>query len=105
VGHGESSALPIRHRIFDAKTIEIDCDVDIRATKISCKLLELIAPGFPQDRSATLSIFHRPIVGPGMNFESSAALSAAISKNIVRPPAFKVSATPDRDALHMFELE
>jgi len=105
VGHCESSALPIRHRIFRAQTIEIDCDVNIRAAKTSRKVFKLIAPVFAQDRSATLSIFHRPIVGPRMDFQSSAALSAAISKNIVRPPAFKISATPDRDALHMFELE
>src|SRR5205807_4821801 len=53
----------------------------------------------------TLSIFDRSIVGPGINFQSPAALSAAISENIVRPPAFKISATPDRDVLHLFELE
>src|SRR5438876_11423570 len=54
---------------------------------------------------APLSIFRRAIVDPGMNFETTGAFGAAIGENIVRPPAFKISAAPDRDMLHVREFE
>src|SRR5712691_11248448 len=65
----------------------------------------MVAPVFLQDRAATLSIFHRAIVGPGMNLQAAFALAAAIGENVVRPPAFKIPAAPDRDVLNVRELE
>jgi hypothetical protein len=102
---GESSVLPVRQRFFVAKTIEIDRHINIRAVEIRDKLFEQAAPVFPQDRAGTLSIFRRAIVGPGMDLEAAASLCAAVRKNVVWPPAFKISTAPDRDMLNMGKLE
>jgi len=69
------------------------------------ELLELFSPVFAQDRSGTLSIFHRTIIGPGINFQFAVALSAAVGENVVGPPAFKIPAAPDRDVLQLLEFE
>lgn len=40
-----------------------------------------------------------------MNFQFPVALRGTIRKNIVRPPAFEVSTTPDRDPLDQGKVE
>jgi hypothetical protein len=65
----------------------------------------MFAPITLQDRPASLSIFHRAIVGPGMNFEPAFAFTSAIRKNIVRPPALEISAAPDCNVLNVRELK
>lgn len=40
-----------------------------------------------------------------MNFEFAVALGRTVRKNVVRPPAFKISAAPNGDALEQRKLE
>ena len=40
-----------------------------------------------------------------MDFEPAFALATAICENVVRPPALKISAAPDRDVLNVREIE
>ena len=105
IGDRELAALPICHCLFEAKTIEIDRHINIPALEIRGEALKVLAPVLLEDRSATLSIFRRAIVGPGMNFEPVVPLGRTIGKNIVRPPTLEISATPDRDVLHMGKLK
>ena len=105
IGNFESAILPIRRRIIRAQTIQVDCDVNVLVAQIRCELFELVTPILAQDRARALSIFDWPIVGPGMNFEPAGALRAAIRENVVRPPTFEISAAPNRDMLHMRQLE
>src|SRR5205809_558923 len=65
----------------------------------------MFLPVLAQDSARTLSIFHRAIVDPGMNFEPAGPFGASIGENIMRPPAFEIPAPPDRDMLHVLELE
>ena len=65
----------------------------------------MIAPIATQDRSPPLPIFRRTIVGPGMYFESPVAFRAPIAKNLMRPPALEVAATPHAHAPHMREFQ
>ena len=65
----------------------------------------MFPPILAQNRSAPLSIFHRPLIGPGMNFQTAGAFRAAISKKLSWPPALKIAAAPNADAPHMRELE
>lgn len=65
----------------------------------------MFPPIVAQNRAATLSIFHRSLIGPGMNFQTAGAFRAAISKKLPRPPALKISTTPNADALHMWQFE
>ena len=97
----EAAAFPIRHRLFAAKTIKIDRNVNTGVTKIVDRGFEMFAPVTPQNRASSLSIFRRPIVCPGMHFKNARAFSATIAENLVRPPAFEITATPNCDVLHM----
>lgn len=101
----ESATFPICDRVVCAKTIEIDRDVNLSAAEIGSEILEATAPVFRQDCTGTLSIFHRAIVSPGMNFKPAFAFGPTIGENIVRPPAFEISAAPNCDVLHMRQLE
>ena len=105
IDNRKPAALPIRDRFFRAQTIEIDRDVNIGAAKIARELFEMFPPILAQNRSAPLSIFHRPLIGPGMNFQTAGAFRAAISKKLSRPPALKIAAAPNADAPHMRELQ
>ena len=40
-----------------------------------------------------------------MNLEPPFPLRSAVREDIVRPPAFEISAAPDRDVLNLFKLE
>src|SRR5207237_9574724 len=73
----ESPTLPICHRVPRAETIEIDRNINISPTETSNEHFEMVAPIVPQDRAATLSMFHRAIVGPRMNFEPPFAFTSA----------------------------
>ena len=99
IGNAKFAILPIRLRFFIAETIEIDRHVNIRATEISDKLFKQVAPVFLQNRAGMCSIFRRAIVSPRMNFEPAAALCTAIRENVMGPPAFKISAAPNRNML------
>jgi hypothetical protein len=99
------ATFPICDRIIRPKTIEIDRNINISLAEIGNEHFEMSAPIFLQDRTATLSIFNRPVISPGMDFKSAYALGAAVGKNIVRPPALEISASPNGDVLDVRELK
>ena len=105
IDNRKPAVLPVGHSVFGAKTIEIDGDVNIRTSQPSSEFLEMCPPVFAQDRAAPLSIFRRMIVRPGMNFEFAGAFGAAISKNLMWPPTFKISTAPNADLPHMRKLQ
>ena len=65
----EPATLPICHRVIRPKTIEIDRDVNILATQIRSECFEIFSPILAQDCAATLSIFDRTLISPGVNFQ------------------------------------
>ena len=103
--HRKPPAFPICDRFFAAKTIKIDRNINIGPTETSNEHFEMVAPIVPQDRAATLSMFHRAIVGPRMNFEPPFAFTSAVCENIVWPPALKIAAAPNRDVLDVRKLK
>ena len=105
IGDTELPVLPVCESVIRSETIKIDRDINIRAADFFRELLELFSPAFAQDRAGTLSIFHRTIIGPGMNFQFTVALSAAVGENVVGPPTLKTSAAPNRNVLQPPELE
>ena len=105
VRHDKPPVLPICDDVLRAETIEIDRDVNARANEPRRERLKTFAPVFAQDRAAPLSISRRPIVRPRMHFEPAFSFGAAIRENIVRPPAFEISAAPDRNVLDVQQLE
>lgn len=102
---GKPPVLPIGSRVFCAQTIQIDRDVNIGGTQIGRELFEFASPGLLQNRARTFLVLDRTIIGPGMDFESAAALPAAIGENIVRPPAFEIPAPPNRDMPDVRQFE
>ena len=101
----ESAILPICHGVLRTKTIEIDCDVNFATRGIRRECLKFFPPILAQDGPAALSIFHRTLVSPGMNFKPAFSFAAPIGKDIVRPPAFEISAAPNGNVLNVRELE
>lgn len=101
----EAAIFPVRRGIFRAQAIEIDCDVDVFIAKTCCERFELPTPVFAQERAAFLSIFAWTIVRPWMHFECASALRTAVSQNVVWPPTFETPTTPDRNMLHLLDLE
>ncbi len=95
IDNREATALPIRYRLFHAQTIEIDCDVNIFPGQIIYKLLKALAPIVAKNRARPLPVFLRTIVCPGMHFEPAGAFGAPVPENLMWPPAFKVTATPN----------
>lgn len=95
--HRESTAFPIRDRLFRAQTIKIDRDVDIRSRQLTGEPRETLAPIRAQDRPAPGLIGDGTVVRPGMHFESSLAFRAPVAEELARPPALEVSATPHAD--------
>jgi hypothetical protein len=61
----------------------------------------MLAPVVAQNGAATLLIFRGPSIRPWMNVKNACSLRATIAKQLVRPPAFKISATPNADAAHV----
>ena len=49
IGHREATALPVRHRLFDAQAIEIDRDVDIFVGETFRKFFKTLAPILAQN--------------------------------------------------------
>ena len=104
IGNGESTALPVRHRFFPAQTVEIDCDVDIFASEAFRKFFKAQAPIVAKNCASPLSIFRRAIVSPRMHFQNPGALRAAVSKDLVGPPALEISAAPNCHVLDVRQL-
>jgi len=69
------------------------------------KLLETLAPILTEDGALSLSIFHWAIVCPRMYFKCARAFSATIAENLVRPPAFEITATPNAHTSHMWKFQ
>src|SRR6202048_3375216 len=65
----------------------------------------MLAPIITQNRAAPLSIFERPPIGPRVDFELAGAFRPAIAENLLRPPAFEISAAPDADFLNARKFE
>jgi len=61
----------------------------------------MLAPIVAKNRASPLSIFRRAIISPRMHSQDPGALRAAVPENLVRPPALKISATPNR---HVFNV-
>jgi len=55
--------------------------------------------------AAPLPIPQRMIVRPRMDFELSGAFRPPVAQKLMRPPAFKISATPNTHSLHMGHLQ
>ncbi len=105
IDNREATALPIRYRLFHAQTIEIDCDVNIFPGQIIYKLLKALAPIVAKNRARPLPVFLRTIVCPGMHFEPAGAFGAPVPENLMWPPAFKVTATPNAHPAHVRNLQ
>ena len=105
IANVEPAAFPIGHGFSCANTIEVDRNVELCSAETGGKVLEFPSPIFTQNCAATLSIFYRSIIRPRVHFKFARAFRAAIAENLVRPPAFKIAATPDAHALHMRKFE
>src|SRR5205814_1473165 len=105
IDNAKAATLPVCHRLFRAKTIEIDRDINASSSKGFNKFVKVPAPVIPQNGAATFSIFCRTLVRPGMHFENACSLRAAISENLVRPPALKIPATPNGDTAHLRKFQ
>src|SRR5260370_28621621 len=90
---------PFCPRLLRAKTIEMDRNVNIPAIEVLYESFKALPPVVAQNGAATFSIFCRTLVRPGMYFENACLLRAAISENLVWPPALKIPAAPDCDVL------
>src|SRR2546430_6330576 len=101
----EPAALPICHCLFDPKAIEVDCDVNIFAPDGFQKLLKTVTPIFAKNGALALSIFHGTIVCPGMDFQSACVFGVTVAEDLVRPPAFKIPATPNAHPAHVRKLQ
>ena len=93
----KSSAFPICTGVIRRQTIQIDRNVNVRADQLAGELFKLVPPIFAQNRAAPFLCARRPIIRPGMDRQRPSAFRFAIAKNLMRPPAFEISATPDRD--------
>lgn len=89
------SAFPICAGVIRRQTIQIDRNVNVRADQFVREFFKLFPPIFAQNRAATFLCARRPIVRPGMNRERPGVFRFAITKNLMRPPALKISAPPD----------
>jgi len=101
----EAAAFPIADGFSCTNTIQVDCNVEICSIETRGKVFEFPSPVFTQNCAATLSIFHRSIVCPGMHFERARSFGAAVAENLMWPPALEVTATPNTDASHLWKFE
>lgn len=65
----------------------------------------MLAPVVAQNGAATLLIFRGPSIRPWMNVKNACSLRATIAKQLVWPPAFKISATPNADPAHVRKFQ
>src|SRR5205823_6728449 len=87
------------------ETIKIDRHVNTRSAALFEKVFKVLVPVVSQDSASTLSIFYRAIISPRMDLKNACSLSATIAKKLMRPPAFKISATPNADAAHVRKFQ
>src|SRR5262249_30240029 len=105
IGHRKAAALPVRHRLFQAQAIEVDCDVDVFWTETLRKFFKTTAPVITQNRALPLPIFQWPIVCPRMNFKNSGAFRTTVAEDLMRPPTFKIVAAPDTRKPYIWQCQ
>jgi low affinity Fe/Cu permease len=101
----EATAFPIRRGLFRAQAIEIDRYINFLRPELLDKVDEFFSPILAQDRAAPFALMGGAVIRPGMHFESPGSLCAVIAENPVRPPAFKIPATPHAYLFHLREFE
>ena len=101
----KSAAFPVCYRLFCAKAIEIDRDINTFFAEVFYELVKVLPPILAQNGAATLLIFRGPSIRPWMNVKNACSLRATIAKKLMRPPAFKISATPNADAAHVRKFQ
>ena|SRR6266446_5494749 len=65
----------------------------------------MVAPVATENRPSTLPIFHRTLVGPGMDLKDARTFGAAVAENLMGPPAFEIAATPNTYAAHLRKFQ
>src|SRR4030095_915379 len=105
IGQREASALPVRHRLFQAQAIEVDRDVDGFGGETLRKFFKTTAPVITQDRALPLPIFQWAIVCPRMNFKNSCAFRTTVAEDLIRPPTFKIVAAPDTRKPYIWKFQ
>jgi hypothetical protein len=101
----EPAALPVCDGFPGPNAIEIDGDVDWRSAQRLDELGEFCAPVRSKDRSAPVLLRNRPVVRPWMDLEFATSLRAPVPKELPRPPAFEIPATPDTDLLDGWKFQ
>jgi len=101
----EAATFPIRHGFFCTKAIKVDRNVEICSTETRGKVFEFPSPIVTQNCAATFPIFHWSIVCPWMHFENALTFSTTVAENLVRPPTFEITATPNTHASHLWKLQ
>ena len=91
----KSSAFPICAGVIRRQTIQVDRNVNVRADQLVRESFKLFPPIFAQNRAAAFLCAWRPIVRPRMNGQRPSAFRFAIAKDLSRPPALKISASPN----------
>ena len=99
------SAFPICARVIRRQTIQIDGNVNIRADQFIREFFKLFPPIFAQNRAAPFLCTRWPIIRPWMNGQCPSAFRFAIAKDLTRPPALKISASPDRRLSDMRQFQ
>ena len=89
------SAFPICAGVIRRQTIQIDRNVNVRADQLVREFFKLFPPIFAQNRAAPFLCARRPIVRPRMDDKRPGAFGFAIAKDLPRPPALKISASPN----------
>src|SRR5207244_8517092 len=69
------------------------------------KVFKVLVPVVSQDSASTLSSFYRAIISPRMHLMNPCSLRSTIAKKLMRPPAFKISPTPNADAAHVRKFQ
>jgi hypothetical protein len=105
ISYGETATFPVRHRLFSAQAIEVDCEVDTFAGDSFPKILKALAPVITQDCTFAFSILLTSIVCPRMHSENSGAFRATVAENLMWPPAFKIAATPNTRTRHVWKFQ
>ena len=89
------SAFPVCAGIIRRQTIQIDRNVNICPDQFVREFFKLFPPIFAQNRAAPFLCARRAIVGPWMDGQRPSAFRFAIAKDLTRPPALKISASPN----------
>ena len=89
------SAFPICAGVIRRQTIQIDRNVNVRADQFVREFFKLFPPIVAQNRAASFLRAQRPIVRPRMDRQRPSAFRFTIAKNLPRPPALKISTSPN----------